>query len=499
MVPPPWVQPAGLPRQRRDNSAITPPKKLELVAAAISGKASSSATTWTVQAVVSAGFVIQCADYAAWSGIAKALEEDVGLAPTDLGKLIVIERIALAISYPFWGALVDSCRRYPLIAGAALTWSCLSFSLAAATTFAQFAFIRMCCGVCGGCLGPAAQALIGEHFSSEERGKAFGWVAFSYNLGALLGQTVAVRTQHLAFWGLHGWRSLFIVMGCLCAAFSATAAAAGKFEALPDSSWGSPSSRSGGFFATGMRLLRVPTVTVIVVQGVFRNAAVTSLSFVTMWIQYLGFSDSTTSMIVACQPLGVLSGCLFAGHVSDVIAQRYPERGRIIFGQAGDGLRAVAAVIAFAVAPAVQAHQGGLGQAASAMIALCATLFFLGFSQPWAYVGTVRPILAEVVNKQAVGSALALQKSIEYGGGALLAGPLIGYCTQHLGYDASHGITASGKEANTEALGRSLLYILTGCHLAMVSCFWLFYYTYPKDRTAVSLAGALGKLAKSPK
>eukprot|EP00929_Paragymnodinium_shiwhaense_P044826 TRINITY_DN22988_c0_g2_i2.p1 TRINITY_DN22988_c0_g2~~TRINITY_DN22988_c0_g2_i2.p1 ORF type:complete len:515 (-),score=97.38 TRINITY_DN22988_c0_g2_i2:37-1581(-) len=510
MVPPPWVRPAELPRlhHRRPpcqdgSSAVRPGEKVldpsaPGATAELAAAESNEAGGCRLQAIISLGFVIQCADYSAWGGIAKALEEDVGVSASDLAMLLMAERLAMAVSYPFWGFLADSNRRLPIIAAAAGTWACLSFGLASAYRLPQFVAIRIGCGICGGCLAPASQALIGQHFSAEERGKAFGWIAFSYNVGSLLGQSIAVRTQHLGLWGLHGWRSLFIVLGVLCSAFSLLAAHAGASEPLPAAA---QISGRPGFLATAARILRVPTVAVIVVQGIFRNAALASLSFLALWVQYLGFSDAFTSVIVACQPLGVLVGCLVAGHLSDAVAKSHPEVGRIAFGQCGDILRLAAVVIVFAMAPrlAEQAGPGAPGTPvwSSTLGLLCGSLFFMGFSQPWAYVGTLRPVLSEVVSKSSVASALAVQKSIEYAGGALIVGPVLGFCTQQLGVDASHDVSGNGnKLAKSEALGRSLLYTLAGCHIMTVTCLWLLYLTYPKDRLSAGLTGTCCDLGK---
>ena len=75
------------------------------------------------------------------------------------------------------------------------------------------------------------------------------------------------------------------------------------------------------------------TFLLIVSQGIFGSVPWNALSFSTMWLQYVGFSDATASLVTGMAILGVCLGNILGGYLGDAAAARLPDTGRVRVAQ----------------------------------------------------------------------------------------------------------------------------------------------------------------------
>jgi len=436
-----------------------------------------------VQAVLCVGFVIEAAHFSAFPASFKVLEEQLGFSVQDLAVISTYEKLALAVSVIFWGMIADKVPKFNILTIAAALWTLTTLCMASVQTYWQLFALRLFCGMIGGCMGPLSSVIIGSLVARHDRGKAFGFALFSVQLGTILGQTTLISFEHVAGpFGMQGWRITFLAIAVLCAAFTvfiACIAMSDQEAPLNRSSIVSTSAKADLF-----KVLCIPSVAIICLQGMFRNSSVQILQFTAMWIQYQGFDDQTSAWINDARLVGWMFGCLVAGFAADSVSKFHGDWSRIAFGQAGDVLRITFVFLTFGLIPAMM---GSALVTSAGMIPLVVALFFLGLAQPWAYIGMVRPMLTEVVHPSLWGLTFAVVQLFEHVTGALVSGPAVALMTAAFGYvevDDMSQMSAETQASNGAALGKCILWSVTGCQILMLGAISLLYRTYEADRNA---------------
>lgn len=429
-----------------------------------------------ILAVLGLAFFIEGADLGSFPAVFKVLEEDLGLSPSELANIVMCEKVVAAVSILAWGMLADHYPKFRLLCFASALWVVVALGMAMVSTILQLIMVRLVVGMCAGCLTPISQVLVVEMMPVHHRGKAFGLMLFCGHLGSLIGSVMATSTEHVLIFGLEGWRFCYVVIAAICVVFFSLAMVCSFVEPAPTHN----RDRVSVSFSSFYYVLGVPTIQVILLQGVFRNGSISVLAFTTMWVQYLGFNDITASFVAGARTVGWMVGCVFAGVASDSVSRKAPDYGRIIFGQSGDFLRVTTTILAFAIFPSLLPGTGSMS-----MFSIGISLFVLGFVQPWAFVGVERPLLAEVISRDMIGAAIAGAQIFENLGGALIAGPLVSMMTARFGYhelNAGEHTDKSINAANAAALGSAIVWMVTICHIVMIGLISMLYCTYRTDR-----------------
>lgn len=225
----------------------------------------------------------------------KVLEEQRGFSVQELALIGTFEKVAFAVSAVFFGIISDKIPKFTVLSCVSLVWTLTAIPMAFVTTFSQLLIISVLGGLVAGCLPPLSAVIIAQLVPRQDRGKYFGFALFCEQLGTMIGQTTMISIQRMTGpFGLQGWQMCFLGLSVLCLAFTvliAVFAMSDQCPALNSSDSPLSTTRISDVCKNMFKILSIPSVLVILLQGLFRNSSVQVLTFTAMWIQYQGFSD----------------------------------------------------------------------------------------------------------------------------------------------------------------------------------------------------------------
>lgn len=121
------------------------------------------------------------------------------------------------ILYPIWGYLYDRFSRAKLLALASFIWGATTWLSSLVKTYPAFLATRASTGIDDSSY-PGLYSLIADYFNPQMRGKVYGILQLTQPLGYLLGMILALMVApnlEGIFFGLEGWRSIFLFTGTL--------------------------------------------------------------------------------------------------------------------------------------------------------------------------------------------------------------------------------------------------------------------------------------------
>mmetsp|Transcript_133386 Transcript_133386/g.414791 ORF Transcript_133386/g.414791 Transcript_133386/m.414791 type:complete len:566 (+) Transcript_133386:126-1823(+) len=438
---------------------------------------------------------LHAADGAMLPAVFKALEEGLqGATPVSLGVIVLVEALCHSLAVFAWGILADYGCKLCLLQWATLAWGCLTLATAFVNSITSLAVIRALAGIVGAALAPLAQGLIGAVCPPGQRGRAFGALVACGQAGHILGLLMAGSTSHLGAIG--GWRGSFAMFALFTIGLSwvlaqvRTEVSAGLF--IESQTWqmlAIQGTRSTGswthlFMEVGQNvsvILSRRSFIVLIMQGAFACTTVKAMQYQVMWYQYLGFDDLTSSAITSAAPLGCLAGAIASGHLSDWLAARLPNHGRVFMGQAADTVKFIVLILIFVLCGSLDAQSTG-------SIAVMAILSFLfGFVSIMAYAGVVKPLFVEIVPPQLIAQVIGFAAAVDGAFSSFASTPVVGFITEHLFHYKEtrtpiRYMDDSLRMSNAAALGHAIAAVtLTSTTLTVLS-FGLLHITYPKER-----------------
>jgi MFS family permease len=147
------------------------------------------------------------ADAATVGASATELRHALHIDNTDIGLLVAANAlVGAAASVPF-GMLVDRFRRTWTLGSAVALWGVAMLLSATAQSFGGLLWWRLWLGVVTAAAGPAVASLVGNYFSSDERGKIYSWILTGELMGAGVGFAVTGDVAVLS------WRAAFVLLG----------------------------------------------------------------------------------------------------------------------------------------------------------------------------------------------------------------------------------------------------------------------------------------------
>lgn len=225
-------------------------------------------------------------------------------------------------------------------------------------------------------------------------------------------------------------------------------------------------------------VIQIPTFQIFVAQGVSGSFPWSALSFLSMWLELVGFSHGETAVLGVVFAVAIALGGLLGGKMGDALARRYPNAGRIVLSQISAGLAVPLAGILLL----------GLPDDPSTGVAHGLVLFIMGLIISWNSAATNSPIFAEIVPVKSRTSIYALDRSFE----SILASfapPAVGFLSQHVyGFrlaDAGKKSKSSTVERDRENAASLAKALYTAIAIPMTICALIYgflYRTYPRDR-----------------
>ncbi|KAL8453458.1 hypothetical protein Emag_001831 [Eimeria magna] len=408
-----------------------------------------------------------------------------------------------------WGALADRTSRVRLLAIGCAGWGVVSIFLGTATSYWQFALLKVLNGVALASIGPVAQSLIADFFPPTMRGEHFGWLQLFLCAGCILGALVGGSVASVPVTeGVKGWRLAFFSAGVLSLVAAALVIIVAKepprnwMASIGDVQSGTTEGikeREGALCGLYQRCRNFckaavsRTFLLLLLQGVCGYIPLHAFQFYTLYFQYVGMPDWQASLLTACPLVGGLLGSLFGGWLGDQAERWNAFHGRPLVGQLGTLL----------ALPLIYIGLLGIPRRPEFFGFYAIDMLFLGFAISWCPSGVNRPILSEIVEPDARATVFATQIAFEGSISAMLGSPVIALLAESIfGYrtGALPSHSAADHERNTEAL--TCLKVWSAPHMAAASLLFLFssivvfapfvfetqygliHFTYPKDAIA---------------
>jgi len=193
---------------------------------------------------------------------------------------------------------------------------------------------------------PAVQSLVADSTDDDNRGTAFGWLQLTSSIGSIFGGFFALMLAQTTILGIEGWRIAFhlvaivsVIVGILVWFFAVDP----HFPTNNAASHAAPVSQKSALdearelIIEAKSIIQIPTFQVFVAQGVSGSFPWSALSFLSMWLELIGFSHEDTAIFTTTFAVAASIGGLLGGKMGDFFAQRYPNAGRIILSQISAG------------------------------------------------------------------------------------------------------------------------------------------------------------------
>jgi len=314
--------------------------------------------------------------------------------------------------YPVWGYLYDRFARAKLLALASLIWGATTWLSSVVRTYPQFLATRASTGIDDSSY-PGLYSLVADYFGPKVRGKVYGILQVPGPLGYLVGMVLALMvapTLEGKFFGLEGWRSIFLFTG-----FLGIVMAVVIFFGVKDIPRGKAEPEFDGMEEVGMfrfswvearQIFKKRTMWFIFLQGfagVFPWNVITYF-FVGYLISERGY-DNTSVLFVMGPVIIILSlGYFIGGALGDWLF-RHTRKGRIIVSSAGVILGAIFLLLAL-LTP--------IEDRTSFFILMALTALFMPFSSP-----NVLSTIFDITPPEVRSTAQAVEYFIENSGAAL--------------------------------------------------------------------------------
>jgi len=260
-------------------------------------------------AVLSLINFVNFADRQVLNPLVPLLRQHFGVTDAQLGSLQWVLLVVLALASIPSGFLADRFNEPKIISAGVLFWSIAAIASGLAPTFTFLFVARGLVGIGEAAYAPAAQSLISDSFSKENRALAQSIFAAGMILGGVSG---------LALGGImgdrHGWQHAFIIVGLL-----------GVIPGLTALHLKQPQRRPRSEVVPVMQLLRIPAFVAMIVAGICITFS--SVSFVTWGIDYAknykDFSTKEASLSLAIIALfSSVLGAISAGYIADRLQKK---------------------------------------------------------------------------------------------------------------------------------------------------------------------------------
>lgn len=163
---------------------------------------------WLICGLLFCATAINYIDRQTLSFLKPLLEKDFDWHETDYGDIVFVFQAAYAVSYLFFGRLIDRLGARMGYAAAIGLWTLAHVGHALARSLGGFMIARAALGIGEGGNFPAGLKAVSEWFPKSERALAVGLFNAGANVGAIITPLV-VPAVTLAW----GWRAAFIVTG----------------------------------------------------------------------------------------------------------------------------------------------------------------------------------------------------------------------------------------------------------------------------------------------
>jgi MFS family permease len=403
---------------------------------------------------LAAGNFVDQGEGQALSVLFPAIRAALNLSYGDLGTLSGWRNLVQSVSSPFWGYLADRySRKWIIVFGTGL-WGLWTLACGFASSFADLFWLRTISAIGLGCLLPPTFSIIADMYGPGERGRAngiLGSVGFIGIILSVLALGWLVGAPGFGWrWGFYLLGAASVLSGILIAVFvkepQRGAAEPELKDRLPDS--------NASLFRIKptdvLEILRIPTIWVTFIQGIFGTApwVVLGTYLVTWLVDERGIAENNAPLVFAVILIGQAVAQVIGGIIADRFHQRDPRRGRILVSQFSIFNGVWMTAVLFSVP--------------MSFLPLILFALLTGCMIGWAGKGGRDPILQAVLLPELRSTAWALLAAVE-GGLSALAAFLAGWL------------------AETYGLPTAMIVCVPVSWFILFLCWFGYYLTYPRD------------------
>lgn len=245
------------------------------------------------------------------------IKEEYALSDTQLGLLVSVVNISIALLVIPCGYLIDRWSRKKMMALMAAVWSIATGCCAFSTSFVQLLIARFFVGAGEAGYNPAGQSLLAASFPRELRTSALGCLQFSMAIGSPLGLVAGAYIA--SHWG---WRHAFGIVAVPGLVMAVLALFIRDFKTVkkaPASNAQAPHTQEDSFFRVVAKLLRTPTlICVFVAQASCLLFAITLMNWLPSYFhREAGMSVTSASSLTAVYLIVYSLALLVSGPIID--------------------------------------------------------------------------------------------------------------------------------------------------------------------------------------
>ncbi|CDR95929.1 MAJOR FACILITATOR SUPERFAMILY MEMBER protein,putative [Babesia bigemina] len=433
----------------------------------------------------------------------RAFELTLGFSQSQLSTLATVSTMSRMGCCLIWGLLADLYKSKHVLGAGLLVMGVASIFLSSASHYKVIVFLRFLHGFGFACVYPVQQKIVADSTSSDDEKKPQGSTGAAGPTG-LVGQTgsaeskaaskiftglqalncigrllCAVITTLIArkvLLGYYGWRTSYVVLGYLWI-FFAIAIVFGMNKNGDDV----PKSQQFQKLISDAfsEAFTKPTTWLLILTIFIAEAPMCAFNYMTIYLQYLGVSDTMAGVAIAVTLIGGAAGSVAGGECIKKIVALSEDYGELASGIAVMVVRLLVCLLFF------------LGKAPSGKLlwyhyvelaTLGGTLVTLG--------GVDRAMLKKSIEDKHQATASAMVRTISGISSSIILFQVCAYLTEKVfGYvpsrESFETMATEIKEKNAEALRKSMMYIILAGTLLNVLCYAALFATYPKTRQEV--------------
>jgi MFS family permease len=156
--------------------------------------------------ILASVLALSSADTATVGASATQLRASLHISNTDIGLLVAVTSLTAAVASIPFGSLADRVRRTRTLGLSIILWGVAMFWSATVPSFGRLLLARVFLGVVMASAGPVVASMVGDFFSSGERGRIYSYILTGELLGAGLGFAVTGDIAALS------WRAAFVIL-----------------------------------------------------------------------------------------------------------------------------------------------------------------------------------------------------------------------------------------------------------------------------------------------
>lgn len=447
--------------------------------------------------------VIDRADQMLLPAVYFEVSKSLNLGPLMLATISAVRGVTESLSALISGPLGETYDRIHLIAFGCIIWAASTAAVGASTSLTSLIISRMFNGLGLGFVTPPVFGIVSDLFVEEKRGRAFGIIGTSSNLGAALGSMLATSVAGSVD---NGWRVAFYLIATTASILTVMILLFGEeprrqttvqHVVLNQSEVSTSTSKAGeiGLGRNGnekstvwnvwndmSQILKLKTFWTLMVQGIFFEIPWYAMNFFTMWLELSGWSHMMSASIRLCFDIGMTFGVLIGGKLSDVSNIWNKDKGRIAVSQFSVGIGIPLWILILKVK---YAHSNNGCFQLSLLVLLTGLLTQYGFPCKAAMLAEIAPTNGRTL-------IYALMRAGE-GTLAAVTSPIVGVLAEQVFQfkleppgsesddDSDDGGSGDGRDS--KALSRAMVLSMTVPWALSVLVLCSAYYTYPKDRT----------------